>query len=166
MFIITQIIMPFTNANIKNRLIRFILLSGILLAGSVQQVFAADPVNTTFFGNTAIKGYDPVAYFVENAPVKGDKQYTFEWQGANWQFASQANLDTFKSDPVAYAPQYGGYCAWAVANNKLAPIDPSQFAIYEGKLYLNYNASIAEKWLADKDDFITQADANWPDVLN
>lgn len=137
------------------------LLMMILLTGSAQ---AADRVNTSFFGNVAIKGYDPVAYFTQNAPVKGDKQYTYEWMDANWQFASQENLETFKADPEAYAPQYGGYCAWAVANNKLANIDPEQFTIYNDKLYLNYNADVAKKWRADKDSFITQANANWPSV--
>lgn len=125
---------------------------------------AVEPVNTTFFGNVAIEGYDPVAYFNQNEPVKGDKGNSYEWAGAQWRFASAENLAAFKADPERYAPQYGGYCAYAVAKGTTAGIDPAQFTILDGKLYLNYNASIQQKWSANRDDFIRQADKNWPEL--
>lgn len=128
--------------------------------------WSADPISTGFFNDLAVKGYDAVAYHLENKPVKGDKAFAWEWQGATWRFSSQANLDLFKGNPEKYAPQYGGYCAWAVANNKLAGIDPTQFSVVEGKLYLNYNKKIQKKWLADRDAFIQKGDANWPAVLS
>lgn len=123
------------------------------------------PVYTGSFSNVAVEGYDPVAYFTEGKPVKGDKDFTFEYQGADFRFASAENLARFKADPAKYAPQYGGYCAWAVAQGKTAKGDASHWRIVDGKLYLNYNKSIQKKWEADTDGFIASANANWPTVL-
>lgn len=125
---------------------------------------AEDPVFTTR-GNLAIRGYDPVAYFTEGKAVKGDKDFTLGWQGADWRFASAGNRDAFSEDPEKYAPQYGGYCAWAVSRNYTAPTDPDAFTLVNGKLYLNYNKRVMRQWLEDRDRNIEQADENWPAVL-
>ena len=77
----------------------------------------------------------------------------------------QDNLDTFKSDPSKFAPQYGGYCAWAVAQGYTAKGDPKHWSIRDGKLYLNYDEEIKNRWLANPDDFISKADKNWPGVI-
>jgi YHS domain-containing protein len=133
--------------------------------------WAAPPVNTlknSFFStrtDTAINGYDPVAYFTENAPVKGQDAYTLEWKDATWKFASQANLDLFKSNPDKYAPQYGGYCAYGVAKNDLVKVDPEQFTILDGKLYLNYDASVQKEWAKDRAGYIRQANELFPKLL-
>lgn len=126
---------------------------------------AADAVNTTFFGNLAIKGYDPVAYFTENKAVEGDKKYQFNWMGANWRFSSKDNLELFRETPQRYAPQYGGYCAYAVSQNGTADVKPELFTIHNNKLYLNYNEKINKKWLADREQYISQADQNWPQLI-
>ena len=91
--------------------------------------------------------------------------YASRWNGADWRFASAANKAAFDADPEAYAPQYGGYCAWAVSQGYTASIDPQQWRIVDGKLYLNYDESVQTKWLADIPGFIAKADANWPAVL-
>ena len=137
----------------------------VMCLGFAAGAQAADQIYTSWFNNLAIKGYDPVAYFTENTAVKGKKQWQFEWRGAQWRFSSAANLNLFKAAPEQYAPQYGGYCAWAVAQNKLAGIDPEQFSLVDGKLYLNYNESIKNRWLADKKQLIDTADKQWPAVL-
>jgi len=126
---------------------------------------AEDQIHTGWLNNLAVGGYDTVAYFKSGGPVKGRKELTTEWKGAEWRFSSQENLDVFIADPERYAPQYGGYCAYAVAKNKLAGIDPTQFTVLDDKLYLNYNAKIQKKWVADKRAFIKKADNNWPSVL-
>ena len=126
---------------------------------------ALDPVYTPFFSNKAIKGYDTVAYFTEDKPVKGLKEFTTDYQGAQWYFSSQENLDLFIAEPEKYAPQYGGYCAYAVAKNTTASIKPELFTIEDGKLYLNYNNEINETWQNNRQEFIEQADANWPGLL-
>ena len=113
----------------------------------------------------AIKGYDPVAYFTEKTAVKGDSDFEYEWSGAKWRFASSENLETFKSDPEKYAPRYGGYCAYGVANNYLVKIDPEAWTVYEGRLYLNYSLQVREQWKEDIPGNIRKADANWPAVL-
>ena len=141
----------------------------LLLTG--MSAFAAPPVNTlknSFFStqtDTAINGYDSVAYFTQNAPVKGQDAFIFDWKGAKWKFSSAANLELFKSNPEKYAPQYGGYCAYGVAKDDLVKVDPEQFTVFEGKLYLNYDASVQKDWNKDRAGFIKQADAKFPKLL-
>ena len=136
---------------------------GVLLASSA---FAVAPVNTGLLGHTAIKGYDPVAYFADGKPEKGNDQYHFDWMGATWLFANAKDLELFKQNPQKYAPQYGGYCAYAVAHKDTAGIDPSAFAVVGDKLYLNYSTDIQQKWLQERDNFIRQADQNWPTLVD
>ena len=126
-------------------------------------LLAADDVYTGIFSNKAVSGYDTVAYFTQGKPVKGDSKWQTEYKGADWYFSSQENLDKFTADPDAYAPQYGGYCAWAIsAKNDFASADPNQWAIVDGKLYLNYDAEVKGWWDDDRAGHITQADKNWP----
>ena len=145
------------------KFIHTILIVGSLLVSSVA--LALDPIYTSFFSNAAIKGYDTVAYFTENKAVKGSKDFVTEYKGATWHFSSQENLDLFLSEPEKYEPQYGGYCAYAVAQNTTASIKPELFTIVDDKLYLNYNAKINDQWQSNKEEFIQQADANWPALL-
>ena len=125
---------------------------------------AEDAVFTDWFGH-AIRGYDPVAYFTEGRPVEGLPAHELAWNGATWRFASAENLARFRADPEAYAPQYGGYCAWAVSQGYTASVDPEQWRIEDGRLYLNYDAEVQARWLRDVPGFIAAADANWPAVL-
>ncbi len=109
-----------------------------------------------------LKGYDPVAYFINGAPTKGSAQYSFARKGVTYRFASAGNLEKFKADPEKYLPQYGGYCAYAMSLDRIADIDPSRWAIVNGKLYLN-NGFVAEKlWSLNKSGNIVSADRNWP----
>ncbi len=124
-----------------------------------------DPVYQSFFG-TAIDGTDPVSYFEEGRPIEGDSAFTHEWNGATWRFASTANRDRFAAEPEAYAPQYGGYCAWAVSQGYTASTDPEAWAIVDRKLYLNYSLSVQEKWERDIPGNIASAEKNWPSVLD
>ncbi len=116
-------------------------------------------------GGVAIDGTDPVAYFRDARPVAGDAAITHDWQGATWRFASAANRDAFAADPAAYAPQYGGYCAWAVAEGYTASTVPEAWRIVDGRLYLNYSRRIQRRWERDIPGHIAAADANWPGVL-
>ena len=126
---------------------------------------AEKPINTTFTG-VAIKGYDPVAYFSAGKPIKGSRDFIYDWNGAEWRFESAANRDLFKSDPVKYAPQYGGYCAWAVSRGYTAGIDPDAWKIVNNRLYLNYSLKVQEQWSADIPGNIAKAEENWPKLLN
>lgn len=127
---------------------------------------AADPIYTGFFSNVAVGGYDPIAYFTEGEAVEGDQAHALEYMGAEFRFNSESNLAMFRADPEKYAPQYGGYCAWAMATGDFAKGDPHYWAIVDGKLYLNYDRKIQEKWQKDIPGFIESADARWPGVLD
>jgi YHS domain-containing protein len=135
------------------------------IASTSSNALALEPTYTALFSSDAIKGYDTVAYFTESKPVKGKPQFSIEYNQATWLFSSQLNLDIFNANPEKYAPQYGGYCAYAVSQGSTAPIKPELFTIHNGKLYLNYNESINQKWSKNKDGFIVDADENWPELL-
>lgn len=140
-----------------------VALSLLMVSGLAS---AVDPIYTPLFSDKAIRGYDTVAYFTQGEAVEGDDEFSTEYMGARWLFASQAHLDLFVAEPEKYAPQYGGYCAYAVSQNKTASIQPDLFTIVEGKLYLNYNKSINDKWLNNMAEFIVDADKNWPGLLD
>jgi YHS domain-containing protein len=113
----------------------------------------------------AIRGYDPVAYFDRKGPVKGVREFSYQWNGATWYFANAANRDKFAAMPKVYAPQYGGYCAYGVAQGYAPEIDPNAWSIVDGKLYLNLDLGIRARWNLDIPGYIRKADANWPKVL-
>ena len=124
-----------------------------------QSVFAQ---GVEVFGNSdgAIRGYDPVAYFTENKPVKGQQQFKTEWKGHDWYFSSQKNLTVFSASPESYAPQYGGFCAFSMSRGYKAATDPYAYAIVDGKLYLLYSRTILEDWNKQRQHHIQRADQN------
>lgn len=113
----------------------------------------------------AIRGYDPVAYFTESAPVRGDANISYNYRDATWYFASEENRDLFVDDPERYAPQYGGYCAYAMSRGFVVSSDPNAWAIVDDKLYLNYSLGVRETWLKDTDGYIEKADRKWAEKL-
>ena len=114
----------------------------------------------------AIDGTDPVAYFTDGAPIAGSPDITHDWMGVTWRFASAANRATFAENPEAYAPQYGGYCAYAVSEGYTASTVPEAWKIVDGKLYLNFSRRIQRRWERNIPQRIADADANWPAALN
>ncbi len=127
--------------------------------------FAESEIYTSFFSSSAVGGYDTVTYFTDKQPVKGLDEYSTTYKGAKWYFSNRKNLELFTANPEKFAPQYGGYCAWAVAEGGTAKGDPLHWSLYNGKLYLNYDKTIKNRWLKNVDEFITRADANWPKVI-
>ncbi len=110
----------------------------------------------------AIRGTDPVAYFTQKKPVKGKPEFTYKWGNTTWQFASAQNRDLFAKNPEKYAPQYGGFCAWAVSQGYTAATDPDAWKIANGKLYLNYNSAVQWGWEKDVSGNVSKGDKNWP----
>lgn len=135
-----------------------------LAAALAVPALAAEPPVFSQRG-VAIKGTDPVAYFTEGRPVEGSADFTADYDGATWHFASVENRDTFMADPAAYAPQFGGYCAYAVSQGYTASISPNAWTIHEGKLYLNFNRAVRAIWSRDVPGNIAKGNANWPAVL-
>ncbi|MBC7929575.1 MAG: YHS domain protein [Rubrivivax sp.] len=109
----------------------------------------------------ALRGYDPVAYFREGAAVEGRQEFESAWNGAKWRFKSAENRDEFARVPEAFAPQYGGYCSYAVGNGYTADGDPQAWKIVGGKLYVNYNTDVREMWEKDIAGLISKGDENW-----
>ena len=110
----------------------------------------------------AVKGYDPVSYFTTGKPTPGLAQFSTTYKGASYRFSSAENRDRFIATPEKFVPQYGGYCALAISLNKIADIEPDQWAIVNDKLYLN-NGFIAQSlWSLDKSGNIVRGNLNWP----
>jgi YHS domain-containing protein len=126
--------------------------------------YAAKPMVFTG-GDFAIRGYDPVAYFTDGEPVKGLPEHSYNWNGATWLFASAASMKMFADNPDAFAPQYGGYCAYAVSKGSTAKTEPDAWTIVNNKLYLNFSLNVRTLWRLDIPENIANADANWPSVL-
>lgn len=144
-----------------------ILFTSILMIISTA-VYADDPEIYSHKKRGAVKGIDVVAYFdlPEGAKaVKGLKEHTYEWKGATWRFSSAENRQRFSENPEAFAPQYGGYCAFAVSHDFTTSPRPDSWKIVDGKLYLNNNRTSFKKWSKDMENKIAEADKNWPSVL-
>lgn len=151
------------------RLRTLLAATAIALAPAIllPPLAVAEPaIYTSAFDDLAVQGYDPVAYFTQGKPVKGVKEFSTEYMGATFRFASAANRDKFIAKPEAYAPQYGGYCAWAVSQGYTAKGDARNWKIVDGKLYLNYNTSIQKKWEANIPGFISSANTEWPGLVD
>jgi YHS domain-containing protein len=126
---------------------------------------AAGPKNTDEKG-VAIHGHDPVAYFVQGKPVAGQAAYSATVGTATYWFANTSNQQLFKADPSKYEPQYGGYCAYGVAQGLKPDIDPTAFKIVEGKLYLNLSPFVLKRWQDDIPGNIKTANEKWPSLKN
>lgn len=156
--------------NYQKNYFRFALIALVALAAAGCSLFgvgALDKSTATVNKNSdglALKGYDAVAYFNENLPREGKAEFTTEFNGAKWQFASAANRDAFAKEPAKYAPQYGGYCAWAVGHGYTADTDPNTGKVVDGKLYLNYNKDVSVKWNEDIPKYVADGDKNWRDL--
>ena len=137
----------------------------LVAIGMLSLLGTAAHAGSIVYGATkgpAIGGYDAVAYFTDGAPKVGDKRYTHEWNGATWRFASEQNRELFKAEPERYAPQFGGYCAYAMAKDGLSPGDAKRWRIVDGKLYLNANIFAQSLWETDIPGRIVDANGNWP----
>ncbi|WP_037498387.1 YHS domain-containing (seleno)protein [Sphingomonas jaspsi] len=145
-----------------------LIAAGLALATVTSVASAAPPAPeiSAEADHLAARGYDVTAYFTDGKAVRGRAEFSTEYKGATWRFASADAKAKFLADPAAFAPQFGGYCSWAVSQNYVAPGDPEQWKIVGGKLYLNFNARAKELWEADQDAAIERGNANWPTVLS
>ncbi|MEE9426984.1 MAG: YHS domain-containing (seleno)protein [Paracoccaceae bacterium] len=114
----------------------------------------------------AINGYDPVGYFDQGEAVEGSDAHMLKWMGSMWRFASAQNMATFESDPRAFAPRYGGYCAFAMAKGAIARSVPTAWTVHENKLYLNQSKIVRALWKRNIPEFVRDADMHWPGILD
>ncbi|MEM7297156.1 MAG: YHS domain-containing (seleno)protein [Bacteroidota bacterium] len=135
----------------------FLLLTFFISSGQSPKVYSTK--------SGAIRGYDPVSYFTKGEPTKGSEEFTAEWNGATWYFSSAENLEAFKQTPEDYAPQFGGYCAYAVSQGYTYQASPEAWKIVDDRLYLNYSKGIQRKWETKQAEFIKAANTNWPGLI-
>ncbi len=144
-----------------------IAIVGVLVVavGGFSVVKKVSPVSWGMWGNyntssgLALKGYDPVAYAQDGNAMPGSNQFIYDWGDATWQFASADNMALFKENPEAYAPQFGGYCSFAVSKGFTADISPDAWHINDGKLYVFADKNVRDEWVAGIGDGTLQASA-------
>lgn len=142
-----------------------------LTVALAPSAFSADEVNVTSGltlkgAGLAAHGYDVVAYFTDSRPVLGNPKFSAIHEGATYRFASTKSQKAFEADPARYTPQYGGFCAFGVSVGAKFDGNPNNWKIVGGKLYLNLNDEIQQKWLADVVGNIANADSSWPGIRN
>lgn len=140
----------------RGRILISFLFVSLLLTG-----FSTTAIGKSAVNEIAIKGYDTVAYFQAGKALKGDQSFAFQWHDLTWHFLNQENLNLFKTNPEKYAPQYDGFCAWAMTEERKAITDPEVWKVVDGKLYLNCSMAAYEKWSRDIPGNIKKADINW-----
>jgi YHS domain-containing protein len=138
-----------------------------VVLGILATLSACATLKTPTFADDmgAIRGYDPVAYHVSMMPVKGDPAYSYNYNNAVWFFSSEQNRKLFRDNPERYAPQYGGYCAYAMSKGLIVSTDPQAWKIEGDKLYLNYSLGVRDRWLKDVPGYVGKADANWQEKI-
>ncbi|MFO1475321.1 MAG: YHS domain-containing (seleno)protein [Verrucomicrobiota bacterium] len=137
-------------------------LAGAALAGQTPD--HKDLVFTDKHG-VALEGYDPVAYFTDGKPAKGDPRFEAKYQGATYRFASQDHRDTFEKNPATYVPAYGGFCGYAASIGKVRPADPRIWSIVDGALIVQNTKGAAELWNKDVAGNKAKADKYWPRLV-
>lgn len=114
----------------------------------------------------AIQGYDPVAFFTDNKPVKGNSQFVSEYNGARYYFASAEHKTAFDKEPAKYEPQFGGYCAYGVSHNNRVPVEIDAYQIVNGRLLMQYDKDVRDKFNKDTQGTLKKADGNWPGLVD
>ena len=151
------------------RYLIFILLIGLPTALLAQNTNLLRTQHYNLEKNLAIQGYDPVAYFTQSKAVEGVSKFAYTHMGVSYHFSSEANKKSFEANPSKYEPQYGGWCAYAMAaTGEKVEVDPETFKILDGKLYLFYNAyfnNTLKSWNKDESKLKTKADSNWKTIL-
>jgi YHS domain-containing protein len=144
------------------------LAAAFSLAGTVFANHSPSHTKTLVLKNragAAILGYDPVAYFADGKPAKGNAKFKSSYEGATYHFASAEHKALFDANPAKYAPAYGGYCGYAASINRLSPISPDWWQIVDGRLVLQHNKKAFDLFNKDLAGNTTKANANWPSLV-
>lgn len=144
---------------------RFLLFSWLGLLSAATALAAEKSLLNLDKEGIALQGYDPVAFFVVKAPLKGKPEFTSEFHGAKYRFHSARNKDAFDKDPARYEPQFGGYCAFGVSKGKLVEIDVNAFQVVDGRLLLQYSPSVRDQFNQDVAGNLKKAETNWPKLV-
>lgn len=158
--------MPITFTRVARALFAVIVvLAGGTSLALAQRAEVFQSGQEQFGASLAVGGYDTVAYHAQKQAIVGNPAFRVSWKSAEWRFATAENRDQFVKEPEKFAPQFGGYCAFAVAYGSTAAGDPKLFTLVDGKLYLNLNESVQSTWQRDRANLIKRGEQNWPKVL-
>ena len=149
---------------VKRRAEKVFLMGAMVIIAALASGFK--PISVTVEDNLALRGYDTVAYFTVGKGVAGSPIYSVEWGGAVWRFSSRTNMRLFRENPEKYTPQFGGYCAIAITDNKVLSCDPEAFLIVDGKLYIMLNQKLLKIWEKNLRENIGTAEKNWSYLMN
>jgi YHS domain-containing protein len=139
----------------------------LLLVFGVLTTFAsAKQLNNLDSSGIAIQGYDPVAFFTDRMPVKGNAQFQSDYQGAKYYFASADHKAAFDKEPMKYQPQFGGYCAYGASRGHKAPVKIEAWQIVNGRLLMQYDLDIKDTFNKDQQGNLNKADEKWPGVVD
>jgi YHS domain-containing protein len=150
---------PLKKAQMKKLLTLLIVLASMATTATAKNLLNLDR------NGAAIQGYDPVAFFTENQPVKGNPQFESEYHGAKYYFASAEHKAAFDKEPAKYEPQFGGYCAYGVSHNSRAPIKIEAWQIVNGRLLMQYDLDVKNEFNKDQQGTLRKADQNWPGLV-
>jgi len=143
----------------KKLLAAFVVLAAFSTIAAAKELLNLDP------NGVAIQGYDPVAFFTDNRPVKGNPQFQSEYHGAKYHFASAEHKAAFDKEPTKYEPQFGGYCAFGTSRGKTVPIKIEAWQIVNGRLLMQYDLDVKDKFNKDQQGNLGRADTNWPALV-
>jgi len=141
------------------------LFSAFLLLTTLLAVASAKELQNVDRNGVAIQGYDPVAFFTDNRPVKGNAQFQSEYRGAKYYFASSEHKATFDKEPSKYEPQFGGYCAYGASQGHKAPVKIEAWQIVNGRLLMQYDLGVKDDFNKEQQNNLSKADRNWPGLV-
>jgi YHS domain-containing protein len=141
------------------------LFVAMMLLSTLSTIATAKDLLNVDGSGVAIQGYDPVAFFTYNRPVKGNPQFQSEYRGAKYYFVSAEHKATFDKEPAKYEPQFGGYCAYGVSRGRKVPIKIEAWQIVNGRLLMQYDLDVKDKFNEDQSGNLRKADQNWPGLV-
>jgi hypothetical protein len=142
--------------------------AALALAGAVPVAIAAttEMIVVDWHSGLAIDGYDPVAFFTDGKPLAGKADLELHYGGAVWRFYNIGNREAFAARPDIYMPQFGGYDPTGVARGVALSGNPNIWLISSQRLYLFYDQARLQKFTADPDQVMAEAEHNWPAVIS
>ena len=142
------------------------LLYVFVMLASLSTLVAAKDLQNLGRDGMAIQGYDPVAFFTDHKPVKGSPQFQSDYRGAKYYFASADHKAAFDKTPAPYEPQFGGYCAYGASRGKTVPVKIEAWQILDGRLLMQYDLDVKDKFNQDSEGNLKKADQNWPGLVD
>lgn len=141
------------------------LFVALTLFSALSTIATAKDLLNLDGNGVAIQGYDPVAFFTDNRPVKGNPQFQSEYHGAKYYFVSAEHKAAFDKEQAKYEPQFGGYCAYGASKGHTAPIKIEAWQIVNGRLLMQYDLGVKGEFNKDQPGNLRKADQNWPGLV-